>query len=116
MLSGDDAASFRILKRTIFQSWLRNVQAVLEEMDHGRTATEVEKSLKKQQAIANDIIARVSCWALVILWIVESGFTVTPFRRIASNCSPRCVLISATRSTMKAIRFVPARETSSRGW
>ncbi|VDO69394.1 unnamed protein product [Heligmosomoides polygyrus] len=45
-------------KANLRESWLRNVQAVLEEMDHGRTATEVEKSLKKQQAIANDIIAR----------------------------------------------------------
>ncbi|KAK6047806.1 spectrin repeat-containing domain protein [Cooperia oncophora] len=45
-------------KANLRESWLRNVQAVLEEMDHGRTATEVEKSLKKQQAIANDILAR----------------------------------------------------------
>ncbi|ETN74189.1 hypothetical protein NECAME_13133 [Necator americanus] len=45
-------------KANLRESWLRNVQVVLEEMDHGRTATEVEKSLKKQQAIANDILAR----------------------------------------------------------
>ncbi|XGW05367.1 hypothetical protein V3C99_016045 [Haemonchus contortus] len=45
-------------KANLRESWLRNVQAVLEEMDHGRTAAEVEKSLKKQQAIANDILAR----------------------------------------------------------
>ncbi|WKY08955.1 hypothetical protein Q1695_001825 [Nippostrongylus brasiliensis] len=45
-------------KANLRESWLRNVQAVLEEMDHGRTANEVEKSLKKQQAIANDILAR----------------------------------------------------------
>uniref|UniRef100_A0A1I7X9L2 Spectrin beta chain n=1 Tax=Heterorhabditis bacteriophora TaxID=37862 RepID=A0A1I7X9L2_HETBA len=46
-------------KANLREVWLRNVQTVLEEMDHGRTATEVEKSLKKQQAIANDILARV---------------------------------------------------------
>ncbi|KAL6743755.1 hypothetical protein Aduo_016762 [Ancylostoma duodenale] len=45
-------------KANLRESWLRNVQVVLEEMDHGRTANEVEKSLKKQQAIANDILAR----------------------------------------------------------
>ncbi|VDM70912.1 unnamed protein product, partial [Strongylus vulgaris] len=45
-------------KANLRESWLRNVQVVLEEMDQGRTANEVEKSLKKQQAIANDILAR----------------------------------------------------------
>ncbi|KAE9418301.1 hypothetical protein Angca_009245, partial [Angiostrongylus cantonensis] len=45
-------------KANLRESWIRNVQIVLEEMDHGRTAAEVEKSLKKQQAIANDILAR----------------------------------------------------------
>ncbi|KAJ1373630.1 hypothetical protein KIN20_036093 [Parelaphostrongylus tenuis] len=34
-------------KANLRESWIRNVQAVLEEMDHGRTAAEVEKSLKK---------------------------------------------------------------------
>ncbi|CAI2353897.1 unnamed protein product [Caenorhabditis sp. 36 PRJEB53466] len=45
-------------KAKLRDSWLRSVQAVLEEMEHGRSASQVEKTLKKQQAISTDILAR----------------------------------------------------------
>ncbi|CAP39687.2 Protein CBR-SMA-1 [Caenorhabditis briggsae] len=45
-------------KAKLRDSWLKSVQVVLEEMEHGRSASQVEKTLKKQQAISTDILAR----------------------------------------------------------
>ncbi|CAB3398580.1 unnamed protein product [Caenorhabditis bovis] len=45
-------------KAKLRDSWLRSVQTILEEMENGRSASQVEKTLKKQQAIATDILAR----------------------------------------------------------
>lgn len=49
-------------KAGLRETWLRNVQQILEEMDirgGGKSAAEVEKAVKKQQAISTDILARV---------------------------------------------------------
>ncbi|CAD6193236.1 unnamed protein product [Caenorhabditis auriculariae] len=54
-------------KAKLRDTWIRSVQAVLEEMEQGRTASEVEKSLKKQQAISTDILAREDRFKLLTL-------------------------------------------------
>ncbi|CAI4223262.1 unnamed protein product [Auanema sp. JU1783] len=45
-------------KAKLREGWLVNVRSVLENMDHGRSASEVENAVKKQQAIETDIFAR----------------------------------------------------------
>lgn len=46
-------------KAVLRESWLREMGAVLQDFDFGRSAAQVEASVKKQQAIAADILPRV---------------------------------------------------------
>lgn len=46
-------------KAILRDAWLREMNSVLEDFDFGKNITEVEASLKKQQAIAADILPRV---------------------------------------------------------
>ncbi|VDK31272.1 unnamed protein product [Anisakis simplex] len=45
-------------KAVLRESWLREMGSVLEDFDFGRSAAQVEAAVKKQQAIATDILPR----------------------------------------------------------
>uniref|UniRef100_A0A914XIB6 Spectrin alpha chain n=1 Tax=Plectus sambesii TaxID=2011161 RepID=A0A914XIB6_9BILA len=45
-------------KAKLRESWLREMTAVLQDVDFGRTAAQVEASVKKHEAISTDIIPR----------------------------------------------------------
>ena len=66
-------------KAGLRETWLRNVQQILEDMDirgGSKSAAEVEKAVKKQQAIATDILARVSEPTYNLLNQLFSGRTI----------------------------------------
>lgn len=51
-------------KAKLRETWLREMNGVLQDFEFGKSAAQVEASLKKQQAIAADVIPRVS-WLLL---------------------------------------------------
>lgn len=50
-------------KAGLRDAWLREMSSVLQDFDLGRNIAQVEASLKKQQAIAADILPRV-CYSI----------------------------------------------------
>lgn len=56
-------------KAALRDSWLKEMNSVLQDFDFGRTVAQVEAALKKQQAIAADILPQVN-FSICTLWIV----------------------------------------------
>uniref|UniRef100_A0A0N5AM27 Spectrin beta chain n=1 Tax=Syphacia muris TaxID=451379 RepID=A0A0N5AM27_9BILA len=71
-------------KAKLRETWLREMYGVLQDFEFGKTAAQVEAALKKQQAIAADILPRVfNLWLFSVLSCnisVTSGFSTLEVR------------------------------------
>lgn len=56
-------------KAGLRETWLREMGSVLQDFDLGRNIAQVEASMKKQQAIAADIMPRVCCSYILRLFL-----------------------------------------------
>lgn len=69
-------------KAKLRDTWLREMMAVLQDFDFGKTASQVEASVKKHEAISADILPRVS-----VIWEICGKGDAFDCRRIDSGTS-----------------------------